>query len=100
MDLPRVATALSPRCGICISRNSMPFIISSNSSAARRTEIASLLRQAEILPSGAPCCSGDRQAVLIESIALDVIAGRHILQPAGNGRFEPKPTGLVEAGQP
>ena len=44
--------------------------------------------------------SGGRKAVKVETVALDVITGRHVLETAGNGRIEAEPAGLVEEGNP
>ena len=39
-------------------------------------------------------------SVEVQLVALDVFAGRHVLQEAGNGRIEAESAGLVEEGKP
>ena len=66
----------------------------------RQQALALVLRPLEVRPVRISSCSRDRQAIKIETIALDVIARSHILQSTGNGRIDSKPAGLIEPGQP
>ena len=43
-----------------------------------------------------PCChSSDRKPIEVEPVAVDVVACRHVLQPAGDGCIEAEPAALV-----
>ena len=46
--------------------------------------------------------SSDGKPIEVEPVAVDVVARRHVLQPAGDGRIEAEPAALVllEQGKP
>ena len=66
----------------------------SASALAIRISISSV--KSTVLCRVAVGLSGDRKPVEIDLVALDVFAGRHVLQEAGNGRIEAESPGLVE----
>ena len=50
-----------------------------------------------------PCrCSSYRKSIEVEPVAVDVVARRHVIQPAGDGRIEAEPAAVVllEQGKP
>ena len=66
----------------------------------RLKDLASILQRLGCVLVRKQNSSKNGEAVKIKPIALDIVAGGHILQPASNGRVEPEPTGQVEVRQP
>ena len=82
-------------CAVPLARLTIPFAsvsgrMASESDGAPSRTTASLVRLLQ----------GHGKAVKVETVALDVITGRHVLEAASNGWIEAEPAGLIEEGNP